>query len=508
MALFVGHDLGTGGDKAVLVDDRGRLLGSAFEPYPIEHLQPGWAEQDPRDFWEAVGATTRRVLDEAGAGPGDVRAVGFAAQMLTMVPVDRWGEPTRPAISWLDSRAEVEARRLVRRLGGPRVVAALAGAVPSGKDVLCKLAWLRAHEPDVVARTAAFCDATGFLVARATGALVADDTAAGATGLLDRRTRTWDRRLALATRTPLRGLPPVRSCADVVGGLRPAAARDLGLRAGTPVVAGMGDVPAALVGSGAVRPGDVHVCLGTSGWVCVTTPTGRDLARHGVFALPAPQPGLFALVGEMETAGECLDWIATRLAEGDDHARIGALLDEAGSVPAGSDGLLFLPWLYGERSPVTDTTLRGGFLNLSLEHTRAHLVRAVLEGVACNLRWTLEVLAAAGHTGTTLRVIGGGARSDLWLQVLADATRRTVEVPAHPFAAGAMGAALTAAVGVGAVADYAAIADLVPAVRSIAPRSTGATTLDRTYAALRAAHPGAARVSRLLAGPTRAPADR
>jgi xylulokinase len=504
---YLGHDLGTGGDKAVVVTLDGDVLASAFVPYELAYPAPNQVEQDPEDYWQAVGTASRAVLADAGVAAGDVAGVGFAGQGLTMVPLDAVGEPTRPAISWLDSRARVQARRLTRRLGGDRVVMAIAGAVPSGKDVVCKIAWLRANEPDVYARTASFCDATGFLVARATGRRVADHTAAGSTGVLNRKTREWDRLLATLTRVPMAKLPPIHACADVVGGLLPAAADHLGLTVGTPVIAGLGDVPAAAVGSGAVDPGDAHICLGTSGWLCVTSPTPRDIGRSGVFSLPAADPEAFAMVGEMETAGECLDWLADQVGPGDEADSIEAaphattherLLALAADVSAGADGVVFAPWMFGERAPVTDTTLRGAFVNLSLDHTRGHLVRSVLEGVAHNLRWLLGVYDRAGLPCPVLRSVGGGSRSDLWLQIVADVTGRRVEAVARPQDAGAIGAALVVAVGLGDLPDYRAIKALRPTDRIFVPDRSTAAVHERQHRAFRAIYPGLSRVGRML----------
>ncbi len=494
--LYVGHDLGTGGDKAALVDRQGRVLATAFEPYELFHPAPKVAEQDPEDYWAAVSSTTRAVLDEAGVGAESVKAVGFAGQMLTLVPLDAGGVPTRMAISWMDSRADQEARRLVRRLGGDRVVMALAGAVPSGKDIVCKVAWLRRNEPEVFDRTAAFCDATGYLVARATGELVADHTAAGGTGLLNRKTREWDRLLTTVIRAPVKKLPRILACADVVGGLLEGPASELGLVPGTPVVAGLGDVPAAQVGSGSVLPGDAHICLGTSGWLCVTTDTAKDLGRNGVFSLPAADPSSFAMVGEMETVGECLDWFVDNLGAGElTHA---TCLSEAAEVAPGCDGLMFLPWMFGERSPVTDTTLRGGFVNLSLDHGRGHLVRAMLEGAALNLRWVLDVVASAGHPCPRLRAIGGGSRSDLWLQTIADVTGRGIDAVSNAQSAGAVGAALTSAIGIGSLPGYAAVRPLASIDRSFEPDPGVAALHGERFEAYRSMWPPMSRLGRRL----------
>ena len=496
--MFIGHDLGTGGDKAVLIDADGHIRAMAFVPYGLDHPRPGWAEQDPAAYWSAVGEATRAVMERSGIDPARVHGVGFAAQMLTQVPVDRSGAPTRRAISWLDARAEVEAARIVRRLGGRQLVRVVAGAVPSAKDVVAKWAWIRDNEPDVWERTVALTDATGYLVARASGVVCADHTAGGGTGMIDRGKRTWSRPLLTASglggQQVRRRLPELRACSEVVGGLTSEAAAHLGLVAGTPVVAGVGDVPAAQVGSGAVLDGQAHVCLGTSAWLCVTTSSIADLPAHGVFSLPAADLSTFATVGEMETAGECLDWFARVLfPDSDEASAVAALVAAAAGAPPGCDGLTFAPWLFGERAPVNDPALRATFLGLSLQHTRAHMARAVLEGVAHNLRWLLDVVAAKGLGPSRLRIIGGGVRSPLWMQTIADVTGLAVDTLSHPQYAGARGAALLAAVGTGAVGSVADVAQLSVVADTYEPTADRqlAAVHDAMHQAFRAALPAA-----------------
>jgi xylulokinase len=503
--MFIGHDLGTGGDKAVLVDADGHIRAMAFVPYGLDHPRPDWAEQDPATYWSAVCESTRTVMERSGVDPGRVKGVGFAAQMLTQVPLDASGAPTRQAISWLDARAEAEAARIVRRLGGRQLVRFVAGAVPSAKDVVAKWAWIRDNEPDVWDRTAALTDATGYLVARSTGVVCADHTAGGGTGMIDRSKRTWSRPLLTASglggRDVRRRLPALRGCSEVVGGLSPVAALELGLVAGTPVVAGVGDVPAAQVGSGAVLEGQAHVCLGTSAWLCVTTSAVADLPAHGVFSLPAADPSTFATVGEMETAGECLDWFARVLfPDADESSGVAALVASAAGAPSGCDGLTFAPWLFGERAPVNDPTLRATFLGLSLQHTRAHLARAVLEGVAHNLRWLLDAVAAKGMGPSRLRVIGGGVRSPLWMQTIADVTGLAVDTLDHPQYAGARGAALLAAVGTGTIASVADVAGLSVVAETYEPTSDPALAAahDRAHRAFLTALPAATGHARAL----------
>lgn len=487
--LFIGHDLGTGGNKTVLVDLDGTVLRTAVHRYPLDHPHHGWAEQDPATWWEAVGAGTREVVRDIE--PSRIRALGFAGQMLALVPMDDTGRPTRPAISWMDHRATQQARRLRRRLGGRRVLDRIAGGTPTAKDILPKVAWVAAHEPEVHRSTQAYGDATTYLVAQVTGRVAMDPTAAGATGVLDHKTRDWSRWMARLVGLPLGKMPPVLACTDVAGTVKPESAEMLGVPAGIPVAMGMADVPAAAVGSGAVGTGQGHIYLGTSSWLGVTVPKPQFVPRHGIASVPHPSHDASLMIAESETAGACRDWFGAQLGPGEDLDALAA------DAPPGSDGVLFCPWMFGERSPVADPDLRGAFLNLGLRHGRHHLARAVLEGVALNLAWIVD---AAGHhlDDGPLRVIGGGATSDLWLQILADATGRAVQRVANPRFAGATGAALLAAVAVGALPDVRSIATRVRIEQTIEPDPRHETTYAALGEALRAAAPTLSRVGRIL----------
>lgn len=458
--LFVGHDLGTSGNKAALVDASGAVLATHAGRLTLQHPGPGLAEQDPDAWWAAVCEGTRAVA----AGHEDhVAGIAFAGQMLSLVSMDAVGRAVRPAVVWMDHRATAEAARLCWRLGGPSVVRAVAGAAPTGKDLLPKMAWLATREPATWAETRWLGDATCCLVARATGHIGLDPTAAGATGVFDAATRRWSPLLARLAGLPLERMPPVGRSVDVAGPLLPDAARDLGLRPGTPVAVGLADIPAAAVGSGAVRPGDAHVYLGTSSWVAVTLDAPRHVPKAGIVSVASADPGRCLMIAESETAGACRDWLQGLLGGADPDAL-------ARLAPPGADGLLFCPWLFGERSPHPDAAVRGAFAGLSLGHGQAHMARAVLEGVAVNLRWTLGAIdGARTPRAHGLRAIGGGAASDLWMQIVADATGEPVERLAAPRFAGAVGAALVAAVAVGAVPSIEAIRDRVKVERTFSP---------------------------------------
>ncbi len=489
---FVGFDIGTGGCKSVLVSGEGELIASAFHPYPLNHPRLGWAEQDAQDWWKAVCACTRGMLLECAVDPAKVAGVGFAGQMLGVVPVDAAACPLRPAIIWLDNRAEKQAASIIRRFGGRKAITRLAGAAPSGKDVVCKLAWLKENEPELYKRTRCFLDATGFLVGRATGRLVMDHTGAGGTGILNPRKREWSGLYATVLGLDLEKMPPLRSSIEVVGGLKQDAAEEMGLLPGTPVIAGMADIPAAATGSGALRDGDGHINLGTSSWLCLSVRKKVNLGKNGIATVVSPDPEMFLLIGESETAGVCLEWFAREMAvamprDGDvGGAEYFRRLDAvAAEVEPGAGRLLFTPWMFGERAPVPDTMVRAAFVNLGIRHGWEHMLRAVYEGVAFNLRWLTDIAASARYPCETLRAIGGGAASDVWMQIVADIIGRRIEAVSNPREAGAMGCALAAAVATGAIPFFKAIREVVRIRRVFEPDPGKVEVYDELYRVFR-----------------------
>ena len=493
---IIAHDVGTSVSKAVLVDTEGHIHASASQPYPVHYPRPDWAEQRPEDWWNVVVSTTRQVLEQSGVAPRDVLAMIHTTQMLGIVPMGKAEggseptyEPLRRAIIWLDGRAPAQAEQMMHKFLGPRVFAIVAGAELSGKDGIPKLLWLKENEPAVYDKMACFLDVNGYLTYRATGQMVFEWSCASAFGF-DLKKKDWLRGIMRYVGLDEAKLPPLVRSVDQAGSMTAAAARECGLLEGTPVFGGGGDAPGAAVGSGAVSEGEGHIYLGTSGWVGVVTqktPTGR----HGVVPIQSADPGKALLLAEMETAGACLKWIADqfyRHEQADPNIpNVYALMDQdVETIPPGADFLVCTPWMYGERSPVSDTWVRSTFFNLSADHTREHLLRAVYEGVAYNLRWMVDIVEKHfGFPLPVLRVIGGGARGAPWMQIVADVTGRRVETVAQPQEAGAVGAALTAAVGLGLYPDFEALKDVVRVEREFQPQARNAEVYDVLYQAYR-----------------------
>jgi len=482
---LLAHDVGTGGNKAVLVATDGRVCATAFAPYPVHYPRADWAEQDPEDWWSAVVSTTKQVMQQAGAAPGDVQCIAHTTQLLGIVPMGADGRPLRPAIIWLDGRAPQQAVRIMRRFAGPHVFALVAGGALSGKDGLPKLLWLKENEPEVYESMICFLDVNGYLTYRATGRQVMEWSCASAFGF-DQKKRDWLRGIIRYIGLDPAKLPPLVRAIDRVGGLTDEAARECGLAPGTPVYGGGGDAQGAAVGSGAVGEGEGHIYLGTSAWVGVMT--SRHLSgKQGVVGMQSADPDKALLFAEMETAGACLKWVADQFysaEQADPRVRnVYALMDrKVQSVEPGAGFLLCAPWMFGERAPVNDTWVRATFFNLSADHTREHMLRAVYEGVAFNLRWLIEIVEGKfGFRLPVLRVIGGGARGAPWMQIIADITGRRVETVAHPLEAGAVGIALTAAVGLGLYPGFASLKGIVRVERHFEPRACNAECYEALY---------------------------
>lgn len=482
---IVAHDVGTSGNKAVLVDTEGRVLGKCFQPYKTYYPRPGWGEQDPGDWWRAVSTTTRLLLERTGVAPRDVVCITYSGQLLGIVPMDAKNGHLRRAIIWLDCRAGEQAERMMRRFLGPRVFALVAGTVLGGKDGIPKLLWLKGEEPDTYNNMCCFLDVTGYLLYRSTGNMVMEWTGASAFGL-DLKKKTWLEGIFRYVGLDPRKFPPLVRSIDRAGELTHQAADECGLLRGTPVIAGGGDGPCAAVGAGAIGEGEGHVYLGTSGWVGVVTQR-TPRGKCGAAVIQSADPGKTYLFAETEAAGGCIQWIADQFYKAEQRdpgiPNVYALMDEAvTTIAPGSNHLLFTPWMYGERAPINDCYVRATFLNLSAEHTREDMLRAVYEGVAFNIRWIVEIVDKEfGFPLSCLRVIGGGAKGKPWMQVLADVAGRRIETVCEPQEAGAVGAALVGGVGMGIYPDFESLRKVIRVDSVYEPQPANSETYDRMF---------------------------
>jgi len=466
-------DLGTGGPKVALVAATGRIAASAFEPVPLRLLPGGGAEQDPHAWWSAVVSATRRVVVDGGVPVERIVGVGCTAQWSGTVAVAEDGHPLRPAVIWMDSRGSSamrsQARGTVNVLGyGVHKLQRwirLTGGAPgqSGKDPLAHILWIRESEPEVYRDTFKFLEPVDWLNQRLSGRFAASHDSIVVHWVTDNRrigAIDYDQTLLRMAGLERAKLPDLVPSATIMGHLRPEAADELCLPVGLPVATGTGDVHSAAIGSGAVTDFAAHLYIGTSSWISCHVPFKKTDPLRNVASIPAALPGKYLVADEHETAGACLTFLVQNVLWGDDalgsappEGDVYKLLDEvAASVEPGANGTLFTPWLNGERSPVDDHTIRGGFHNLSLTTSRPDLVRAVYEGVALNSRWLLGAVERfVGRRLDPLAFIGGGANSDVWAQIHADVTGRRIRQVADPVLANVRGAGLLTFLALGRV---------------------------------------------------------
>jgi xylulokinase len=481
--LVLAVDLGTGGPKVGFVSVTGRVAWQDLHLVETQWPGGGAALQDAEGWWTTIAGAVRRVLGDGTVDPTSVVAVCITGQWASTVPVDADGRPVGPCIMWQDHRG---IRLVKQRIGGPvagYAPKALAtwvrrtAGVPGGNDPIGHMLLLAEHHPDVAAAARWYLEPVDYLAMRFTGIPAASHASMTAWWLTDNRRLdhlAYDGELVALAGADATKLPPLVPTGSVIGPVRPEVAADLGLPAGVQVVTGVPDLHAAIVGSGAVHPGEAHMALSTTSWISLPLTEKKTDVLHGM----ASVPGLFGgylLANNQDTAGLALKWLRDNVIDADDQLQPskGHTFDDltalAATSPPGAGGVVFTPWLQGERSPVSDTYIRGGFDNVSLRTTRADLVRAVLEGVAFNSAWLLRYVEKyAGQRLDPIRFVGGGAVSDLWCQIHADVFDRTIEQVEEPLHAQLRGAAILAGLALGDV-ERSEVRGLVPVARTFTP---------------------------------------
>jgi xylulokinase len=442
---FLGMDVGTGGTRAVVVDGAGKLIaGASAEHAPFRAEHPGWAEQDPEDWWRAAQAAIRGALAAAPELRQPIAALALTGQMHGAVMLDENGAVLRPALIWCDTRTQPECDWLTEKIGYARLIELTCNpALPN--FTLTKLLWVKTHQPEIFAKIRHVMCPKDYVRYRLTGEFAIDVQEASGTLLLDVTHRRWSREVAEAAGIDENWLPRVFESPEICARISEAAAGLTGLKAGTPVAAGAGDQGAGAVGMGILQPGSVSATIGTSGVVFAATaePTKDPKGRLHTFCHAVP--GLWHVMGVTQSAGLSLNWLRGTFFAGESYD---ALSEGAAKVPAGSEGLEWAPYLLGERTPHLDPKVRAGFVNIGVQHTAAHFVRAVLEGVAYSLEDTFALFRELGIPVRAIRLGGGGARGALWRRIQAGVYGHTVEVLTAE-EGGAFGCALMAGVGAG-----------------------------------------------------------
>lgn len=499
-SYVIAYDIGTTGVKTCLFEISGavRLLASATADYPLYVLDNGGVEQEPEDWWQAMCRTTENIFEKSEIPKTAVAGISFCAQMQSVVLVDRDGVPVRRSMNYMDSRSTEEIKNgimhgirfsgmnLRKLLRSIRISGAVSASV---KDPVWKYNWVKNKEPEAFARVHKWLDVKDYLVFKACGKFVMSEDSAFATLLYDTRTgrKCFSAELCRLMGVKFEHLPEICRSTDMAGVITAQASSELGIPAGVAVFAGGGDASLIGVGAGAVSEGDTHIYMGTSGWVSTVVKKQTLSIQSMIASIVGADPHHFNFFAELETAGKCLEWVRDHLALDE----IGLFLEKRlvcdepeclhkglydymthviQEVPAGSNGVIFTPWLHGNRCPFEDPNARGMFFNIGLETGKRDLIHAVLEGVCYHLRWQLEAIEKHAKTSPSIRLVGGGALAPLTCQILADILNRHVEVVDHPQNVGSVGAAIVAAVGLGLIDGIEDAKGLIPVTGRYSPK--------------------------------------
>jgi xylulokinase len=466
--MIIAHDLGTTGNKASLHHRDGTLIAAATVGYPVNFSDGGVAEQNPEDWWDAVASATRQLMSQSHVSPSDIVGIVVSGQMMGAVLLDTSMRPVRPAIIWADTRASKQQAQLSEKLGEKDAYQILGHRL-SETYSLEKVMWVRDNEPEVWAQVHRVCVAKDYIVARMTGRLATDRSDASATNAYDQRTGDWSEDVLRAAGLEKELFPEILESIEVMGSVNRAAAAELGLTEGTSVVMGGGDGPLAAVGAGVVAPEDgAYVCLGTSSWVSFVSQEPVYDPKMRTFTFNNVVPDTFLPTATMQAGGASIQWIAEILSTTASSTDTDNLINAA-TEDVDTRGLYFLPYLLGERSPLWEPAARGSFLGLARYHTGSHLARAVMEGVVFNLLSCLRAFEECGSRFDRITAVGGGAQSDVLLQLCSDIWGIPVYRRSIVEEANSLGAAVTASVGLG-LAEFSAARELSEITAEFSPR--------------------------------------
>jgi len=500
MKYVISYDIGTTGVKTCIfkLDQTIELIAGESAPYSLYVLPNGGAEQDPNEWWDAMITTTKAVLERSEIKPELIEAISFCSQMQGVVLVDKEGNPVRRAMSYMDQRAAEEVKKGISyglQIAGANIFKlipslVITGAVTSSaKDPVWKYKWVEAHEPEVYKKIHKWLDVKDYLICRCTNEFTMTDDTAFGTLIYDNRPNKggrFSKRMCKMFKINMKHLPKIIRSTDVAGLLTEKAAKELGLNVGTKVFGGGGDSSLIGIGAGATRVGDTHVYVGTSGWVITVTNKRMVDTSAMIAAITGADHGKYNYFAEMETAGKCYEWVHDHLAldeinlylaenqkhkgfEGKKRTMYEFLNETIKDIAPGSNGVIFTPWLHGNRCPFEDPNCTGMFFGLKIETKKRDMIRAVLEGIYYHLRWMLECQNKKLEIADTIRFVGGGALSPISCQILCDVLGKKLEVVDHPQNVGAMGAAAVMAIGLGVINSFDQVREYIPVKATFAP---------------------------------------
>jgi len=474
MQYILAHDVGTSGNKAALYSVDGILKGSVVKEYPTFYPNSGWVEQNAEDWWVAVKDSTLELFEKTGVPASEVACVCFSAQMMGCLLIDHENRPLRPMITWADTRSSEQEKYMLERLPMEEVYK-INGHRLSASYSAAKLLWIRDNEPEVYRKAEKMLHAKEYIILKLTGEIVTDYSDAGGTNLLDIHNKDWSQELLSAFEIPREILPDVYPSTHVVGNVTAEAARICGLIEGTPVVIGGGDGVCATVGAGIARIGKAYNVIGSSSWISTVTVAPVIDPKMRTFNWIHMDDEFYSPNGAMQAAGFSYAWFRNNLCSEEVEAAAAAgvsaykLIDElVDKAKPGAEGLLFLPYLLGERSPHWDHNARGAFVGLGISSSKGDMARAVLEGVGFNLKTILDIFDKNSPIDDIV-MIGAGVKGDVWLQILSSIWQKPLLVPRHLEEATSMGAAICGGVGVGVYSDFSVAEEMNKPIRRIEP---------------------------------------
>ena len=503
VSFFMGVNIGTDKVSAVVVDEDLVDVSVCETPLSIEYPAQGWAEQDPREYWRAFEEVVKCVVNKGRVDPSEIKAISVSAQMMGIVLVDKSGNALSNAIIWLDGRALEESEEVVNAIGAKKLIDRLGG-VPTPKDVLPKILWLKRNRPSIYSRAHKIIGIKDYVVFKLTGRYVTDYSCASVTGLLDLNDLKWSQLVIDVFDLDADKYPEIAWSAEPVGYLIPEVASRLGLSRDTLIINGCGDVVSVTLASGSTRIGEVHLHLGPSAWVGVISDVRYSAPEHGMGSVAFIEPGKWLFVAENEVAGLALKWLLEGLLGAMSyHQGAGNLEDllekSINTTPPGSEGLLFIPWLYGERSPVPETRLRGVLMNISLTHKLEHVIKAILEGVSFNLKYTLDLFENIARIELRkVPILGEYAQFNSFCHLLSDVLSKPLVRVYKPEQSYARGAAILAMIGSNAIGNVHELKKRVKFECVFKPRSEKVRAYREIYATLRELVPGLIEVYRSL----------
>ena len=463
---LLAHDLGTSGNKATLLSQEGKLAGSCVLNYGTDYFNANWAEQDSGDWWKAVCETSKALLEKTGISNEDIACVSFSGQMMGCLCVDREGTPLRKSIIWADQRAEKQVYELGRKVP-VKDFFYITGHGNRSSYGLQKLMWIRDNEPEIYENTYKVLNAKDYIVFKLTGNLYTEYTDASGNDCLDINRLVWSERIIEAAGIDYDKLPEVKESTFIAGGITAEAARATGLKEGTPVVMGGGDGLCANIGAGSYKTGKTYSYIGSSAWIATTTEKPVPDEKMRIVTWPHIVPGLYTPNGSMQSAGGSYHWLKETLcgleiekAIREDRSPYEIIEESIEKSVPGARGITFLPYLIGERAPIWDANAKGAFIGLKMENKTEDMYRAVMEGVTYNMSLILDALQEQ-VTINEITVIGGGAKSEVWRQMMADIYKVKINVPALLEEATSIGAAVTGGVGIGLFKDFSVVDDFL-----------------------------------------------